>query len=63
MAKMTIKQAVKNIIKARAYNGLANWHYDRGDLAGAEFYGNEADCIFAALPDDVYLKAMAKLEA
>lgn len=54
---MTLQQAVKTLITAKAYIGLSNHFHEKGDSTKAEHCASKGYDLFLSIPDKVGTKA------
>lgn len=54
---MNLQQAIKTLVTAKAYVGMSNWFFDKGNQAKAEFCELKACELFLSVPDKIGTKA------
>lgn len=58
---MTLQQAIKTLTTAKAYIGMSNWFFCKGDQTRAERCELKACELFLSVPDKVGAKARKAL--
>lgn len=54
---MNLQQAIKTLVTAKAFMGMSNWFFDKGDQTRAEFCELKAYELFLSVPDKIGFKA------
>ena len=50
---MTLGEAVKTLVLARAWMGLCHWQYDAGKISSANYAEHKSYSLFCSIPDDL----------